>query len=300
MQEPAASLEAGAGAGPPEPYRVRGRVLLGYLVLSQFVGIALVLVATRQLVAPEHRDSLDAALLGVVPYAILVTLLLRPISRTGSSIRRLLGPLPDAAARRWAFEAGVALVGISLAFAYAIHLPLSYLAPGFVESWVLDTEWLLPTSGQHLVFAWIMSFLTMVLVAPFAEEILFRGLLLPAWAGRWGARKAVVRSSLLFALLHPEEPLGAFLFAAVLAVVFLRTRSLWLPILCHVANNFLAWLLLAVGQVAFGTDPWTIAEFRASWWQGLVGLLIGAPLLVRVLRHMPSPREPGVMEERAA
>jgi membrane protease YdiL (CAAX protease family) len=300
VQETAPAGASDASVVPARPYRVRARVLLAYLLLSQFLGLALVLVATRQLVAPEHRDSVDAALLGVVPYAILVTLLLRPLARTGSSLRRLLGPLPDAAARRWAFEAGVALVALSFAFAYAIHLPLSVLAPGFVESWILDTEWLLPTSGELLPLAWIMSFVTMVVAAPFAEEILFRGLLLPAWADRWGERKAVVRSSLLFALLHPEEPFGAFLFAAVLAVVFLRTRSLWLPILCHAANNLLAWLLVAGGQLAFGSDPWTIAEFRASWWQGLVALLLGAPLLVRTLRRMPPALAPGRMEERAA
>jgi membrane protease YdiL (CAAX protease family) len=267
------------------PYRIRGRVLLGYLLL--FFAIAVIL--TVKTVWDEEPAPVPDALTLVVPYAILLALLMRPLGRAGGSLASLLGPAPDATSWQWAVEAGVALVGVSVACFFAVYLPVSYVAPGFVESWILDAPNLVYRSGEHLLVANLIGLASLVVIAPFVEELLFRGLLLPAWAARWGAGKAVVVSSLVFALLHPNEPLGAFAFSAVLGIAFLVSGSLWLPFLAHAAGNLTVWSF----AVVFGEEPWTLGEFRASWWWGLVGLLVGVPLLVRVLRTVPGPRSGG-------
>ncbi len=87
-----------------------------------------------------------------------------------------------------------------------------------------------------------------ILLAPFAEELFFRGLLLPLLLHRLSTPAAVILSSLLFAGFHFHAPsfLSLFAVAIVCAVAYLRTRSLAAPIILHAAYNLvnLSWVML--------------------------------------------------------
>ncbi|MDQ6681963.1 MAG: CPBP family intramembrane metalloprotease [Chloroflexota bacterium] len=84
--------------------------------------------------------------------------------------------------------------------------------------------------------------ITFVLVAPIAEEIFFRGIAFNAWEREYGARRALIGSALLFALVHAS--LVAFLpifgLGLVLALVYRRTRNLAAPIALHATFNAIA------------------------------------------------------------
>ena len=71
------------------------------------------------------------------------------------------------------------------------------------------------------------------------EELLVRGAILRGLAPRLGAAGAVVASSAFFALLHlsPARALPSALLGAVLAVIALRSGSLWPAVLAHILNN---------------------------------------------------------------
>jgi membrane protease YdiL (CAAX protease family) len=232
---------------------------------------------------PEDPRPLTEALLTCVPYLILFLLIQRGLARRGRRVAELLGPWPDASALRWTLEAAAAFLALSVAALFAVQLPLSYLAPGFVEDWILDGPSFIATSGEHRRRANVVTFAAAVVVGPFVEELLFRGLLLPAWAARWGVRKGILFSSLLFAVLHPMEPFGALLLAVVLAIAFLRSGTLWLPFFAHAVHNLLVYLWVALDLALRGEAPQTLAEFRSDWWWGVLGLILGAPLLARVL-----------------
>jgi len=83
---------------------------------------------------------------------------------------------------------------------------------------------------------------TFVLVAPIAEEIFFRGIAFNAWEREYGARRALIGSALLFALVHAS--LVAFLpifgLGLVLALVYRGTRNLAAPIALHATFNAIA------------------------------------------------------------
>ena len=80
------------------------------------------------------------------------------------------------------------------------------------------------------------------LVSGFCEEIFFRGLLLP--------RFGIIISSTAFGLLHLPGfkfwiyMLWATLSGALFGVLFLITKSLWLPICAHAVNNMIGMFLL--------------------------------------------------------
>lgn len=89
--------------------------------------------------------------------------------------------------------------------------------------------------------------LSICLVAPLVEELIFRegitGYLL-----RQGAapHSAILCSSAAFSLMHlnPAQMPFAFLIGVVLALLYWRTRSIWLSLLMHCVNNSLAVVLM--------------------------------------------------------
>ncbi len=97
-------------------------------------------------------------------------------------------------------------------------------------------------------FSVVVLVLVVVVVAPFAEEVVFRGVLLPALGARWGVVAGVVMSSALFAGLH----LSAYTFvpiaaaALVFAWMVVRFRSLWPAYVAHATFNGIAVVLLFV------------------------------------------------------
>lgn len=91
--------------------------------------------------------------------------------------------------------------------------------------------------------AWMMAGFG-VLIAPVAEEILFRGLLFPALAVRVGTLLSVVLTALSFAVLHATQLgrawsplLMLFMVGVVLTVVRWRARSLAASVLTHMGYN---------------------------------------------------------------
>ena len=93
----------------------------------------------------------------------------------------------------------------------------------------------------------MLSLLLLAVLAPFVEELIFRGLLYGWIAGRWGGLPAWIVSSIAFAAAH-YEPAHAILVLP-LGVLFgwlrRRTDSLLPSLVAHVINNGFA-LLAAV------------------------------------------------------
>jgi membrane protease YdiL (CAAX protease family) len=86
------------------------------------------------------------------------------------------------------------------------------------------------------------SLAVMAILAPVAEEMVFRGLLYGWLAGRWGTGTAWIVSSILFAAAHVEPAHAILVLPLGLWFGWLRRRtdSLWPSLVAHMANNGLA------------------------------------------------------------
>ncbi len=81
-----------------------------------------------------------------------------------------------------------------------------------------------------------MDTIDTIFLAPFLEELLFRGILFQLWRKMWGFTEGLILSSLLFGLIHPDIP-GALLFGMVMCLLYVRTGSLLIPFVCHSTYN---------------------------------------------------------------
>ncbi len=132
----------------------------------------------------------------------------------------------------------------------------------------------------------ILIGLLVALAPAFAEEVLFRGLLLRALLARFGPAVAVVASSLLFGLIHvdPPQATGAALIGLALGFMTCRTGSLWPAMAAHAANNGAAVLL------ARYSDPKPMAQLAIDPWEVstsvVVTLVLVAVIAVRTPRRV--------------
>jgi uncharacterized protein len=145
---------------------------------------------------------------------------------------------------RWIrFLAGGALLGVAVQF-------ISNWLPSPPE---LPIDKMLRTATD----AWLMTAFG-VLIAPFVEEVLFRGLLFPALTRRTGALASMLVTSLLFGAVHAQQLAGAWVQVAcivfvgcVLTVVRWRFRSLASSTLVHVGYNGTLFVALFVQTRGF-------------------------------------------------
>ena len=125
----------------------------------------------------------------------------------------------------------------------------------------------------------------LVLIAPVAEELLFRGLLLHTLASRWGFRRAAFFTAGFFALLHANL-LGIFVFGLVLTVLYMKTRSLLAPMLCHAFNNLFPLLMsLRMPGAARRPAPETVAELRSHAAFVAVAAGVSGVFMLTYLKH---------------
>lgn len=107
------------------------------------------------------------------------------------------------------------------------------------------------TTGYEL----LLAFIALVVVAPIAEEILFRGYLfgklqkhVPVWV-------AIIMTSLLFGIIHGAWNVGidTFVLGVVLCLLRIVSGSLWPSILLHMIKNGLAFYLLFINPSLLST-----------------------------------------------
>jgi len=91
----------------------------------------------------------------------------------------------------------------------------------------------------------IMEFLSIVIAAPFIEELIFRGLVYQRIRRMAGVRIAIVLSALYFGIYHMNVVQGiyAFLLGLLLAWVCEKYHTLWASVLFHMSANLLSLIL---------------------------------------------------------
>lgn len=86
----------------------------------------------------------------------------------------------------------------------------------------------------------ILLMIAFVVLAPVLEETLFRGLIFGFLNKKIGLIGALLSSSIIFGLLHPGHHLSTTIMGMAFVVLYLKTKSLWAPILLHMIWNALA------------------------------------------------------------
>jgi len=239
--------EAYAG---PSPYLVFAAMIAAVYAVGSVVGLGL-----HILVGPNTVPDYVVRLIGVsLQAAVFIGIVrLTVVDSQALSWREMGWRRPDVAAIR------------DLAYGGLLGLPIigltSIVAAVLVQVFQAVPEAPLPPTG--VAAGLVIQLLAGAIIAPVAEETVFRGFAITAWQRSVGTRGAIVRASLLFALAHVlnvsadnvGQAAGLIVvgFATRLPVafalgwLFVARRSIWAPLGLHIAFNA---ILLIIGELA--------------------------------------------------
>ncbi len=198
---------------PRRPQRSRLPALsVGHGLLIFIWAAAFVEVVHGWLAGPYGVGTEFPLLSELLPALSVCTLLVGTReSRASTPIRDFLRCPPDRRSRLWMAGAALASVGAIYAFDWlewrALH-------------WLELVSWTESLRNSNLERPLLDAFGTVVL-APFAEELLFRGVLFGSLAPRLGVRPAALVSCLVFAAVHGR---GIYGFASIAVSGYLWAR----------------------------------------------------------------------------
>lgn len=123
---------------------------------------------------------------------------------------------------------------------------LIQLVPGYDAAQAQDV-------GFATAHGWglILIFVSLVILPPIGEEVIFRGILYPGLKRSMKKMVAAIVVSLLFGLAHLQWNVGidTFVLSLVAIVAYEKHSSIWLPIGIHGVKNLVAFLALFVFKI---------------------------------------------------
>jgi len=262
--------------------RIRARGLLPWVLIG-FILIVILVSITEEI---GLHQELGTDIVGLLLYFWLSLWIYRKMRRNHLDARRLFGKaggirlvrLLGLAVVLLVFSAGVILV---------VESGLSRFWPGLL-AWINKTHSTPPPGGLAWALDMIMKILMLVVLAPLVEETLFRGILLNRWATKWSVKKAILISAGGFGVLHTDL-VGAFVFGVCMALIYIRTSTLWAPIIVHASYNS---IVAAVMLVRHGLDSPTDspAYYQSFPWFGLAYVVVTSPFVALfIYKSWPSP-----------
>ena len=166
----------------------------------------------------------------------------------------------------------VAAFILLMAVKMAVGIPMEFI-PGYEAA----IEGYLETFGS-------IGICTMIIAAtlgPIAEEVIFRGIIQRGMMNLYSPKFSIIVSSLIFGVIHfiPIQVVSAFFIGIVLAWIYYKTKSLWLPILLHIVNNSIAFLFIDdIGDVSESMIRYQIDSDIGAW-----GIAIGGAIIAYLL-----------------
>ncbi|MDM5187422.1 type II CAAX endopeptidase family protein [Bacillus sp. DX4.1] len=178
---------------------------------------------------------------------------------------------------------------------------------GFLVLYMYSFSWITPNFIMNLLHKPIVGstgtsvsqIIIMVFVAPVIGELLFRGFLFQRFAAKWGTGKGMIVVALIFGCFHVDF-LSAVMFSIVLSIVYIRTKSLLMPISIHMLNNI---VVFTVSFMLSKEKMVSLADFLnyTTFFTGLILFIIGLNLLLVFLfanRRYMNKGMPGLYSDK--
>lgn len=149
---------------------------------------------------------------------------------------------------RWPDLRDVAYALPAFALYFVASAVLAYIVVNLVSSVDLNQAQNLGISAPTTVVAYVLTFVMLVVLPPFIEEVLFRGFLFGTLRRGFPWIVSAVVTSILFGVAHGQVNLFLDTLALSLVLCYLRekTGSLWAGIFLHALKNSIAFVLLYI------------------------------------------------------
>lgn len=235
------------------------------------------------------KDPIIVYVYYCIIFGLFFLWLLRRFRQLKINVKYLIGNFPIG--YKWLSVAGlvIAVLMCSMGVALISFYFLSLVAPSFLDSLLKSIAASKPENSSVPILFETIKFISFIIVAPVTEEFIFRGILLHRFTTKWGITPAILISSFIFGCLH-VNPIGLSIFGVIMALLYLKSRTLFVPMVAHAMNNFVAFGMQSLSKMS---TPQSMKVDSSYLWFGLVFLALSSPFIVRFIRqNWPNQRMP--------
>lgn len=162
-----------------------------------------------------------------------------------------------------------------------------------LEQWLKSSEEEAASLTEKLVSVdnikgLIINVLLISVIPAFGEELFFRGSLFGILNSRIGKVLAVWLTAIVFSAVHFQFYgfVPRFFLAVLFGYLLVWGKSLWLPIVAHFVNNFIAVLFYYLKYNNYDVPDLDAAGTAETWWMGVLSMVITAGIIVHLRRNL--------------
>ena len=212
---------------------VAGYGAISILLTPFFISIALWIRGADGLGEYLKNNGDFSNISNVVASILFSWYLIRNFKRYNLNHKLIFGSL-----KKIDFKLPLGLAIIDYVFVWGINPPilysLSFIFPQYVENF-------LNQKYATTIVGWAFFAISALLFAPVIEELIFRGIVLQKITVVKNINRALFISAISFALIHFRfDIFSLFIHAIIFAILYLKTKQLAYPILCHFFYNLIA------------------------------------------------------------
>jgi uncharacterized protein len=226
-------------------------VLAGFVFAQVIVGLIIVLLRLMGITFEGVNDAIVSTAIAAISYVLAIAIVvglpwLVKKQRTSAQELGLESPPSwiDLLLAPTGFVAYIILTAI-----------FSFVAMQFLTFVDYNQTQEVGFAGLNQQYEFVLAFISLVIVAPVAEEVLFRGYLLGKLRKHLPLWGAILVTSLLFAAVHLQwnVAIDVFALSLVLCVLRVMSKSLWPSILLHMIKNGIAFYFLFINPMLLTT-----------------------------------------------
>ena len=251
------------------------------ILFMPLIILGLVFVGNVQLeVVGNLLRNEDFLAIYMIPTEIFFTwYFFREINRAKVNVKQIIGSL-----KKINYILPITLAILNYLFADGtssmILYSLSFIFPQYVKHQLNEVYATTPLGYAFLA-------ISVLIFAPIMEELFYRGIIFQKLAIQKSTAKALVVSALIFSILHFRyDVISLFAIGVTLAILYLKTKQIIVPIICHFLYNLLVTINMIYWQFFSNSDRLTnttIPEFQQSFIDSLelkiLFVVLSAPYL---------------------
>jgi len=253
----------------------KARSLFFWLIIIN-IAIGIISGFIVSLIGFNIQDPIMTYVFYCLGFGLLCLWALRRLGQLQIHPKYVIGNLPN----NYYWLPIVGIVTVLLLFSIGAALlsfhVLSLISPSLLESLLKSISDDNSKSSSVPILYNLLEIFSLIIVAPIVEEFIFRGILLHRWASKWGLIPAILVSSLIFGCLH-INPVGLSLFGIVMSLLYIKTRTLIVPMVAHALNNTVA---TAMQFLSNGSNPSETIATSTNLKFAVVCLALSSPFII--------------------
>lgn len=219
-------------------------VLICFFVAQVIVAVPLVIVESLEL----SVSAIDPSVLNTIASAIIYVITILLVAVLPYKIKKIKTSKSEIGLNRLPNWMDIAITPAGFIAYIVFSAILVFITTSIFPGFDIDQAQNIGFDNLSKQYEYILAFFTLVVIAPVAEEVLFRGYLygklkkyVPLWI-------AVIATSLLFGAIHGNWNviIDTFALSVVLCVLRELTGSIWASILLHMLKNGIAFYVLFI------------------------------------------------------